>query len=309
MRRSHSWKALLLYTKSGPLPIAAVPTATPDVPECAEDARLPVLGRAQALAAQLAPVDVIQPALETVPAVVRILAPAAAETVAACALPVIIVPAAATMIVPEDVPEDAQTLDPDVSFTMIKGELSMTNPVVDVSSYIIALQSGSVSDELRARARKAIVESADAREPVRVANNIIHTFATQYRSGKISVDDAIDGITQELDYLGITYYDMTLEAEPLRILIGMEQFVFGNSYEHMVKAYDIMSCNHNSKVKQCYAYTILKELLNYDIGFTKIDQMKELNEYLHDVEIDQVMLLVTKLVYELVLYRGLDLGS
>lgn len=68
----------------------------------------------------------------------------------------------------------------------------------------------------------------------------------------------------------------------------MEQFVFGNSYEHMVKAYDIMDCNHNSKVKQCYAYTILKELLNYDIGFTKIDQMKELNEYLHDVEIAPV---------------------
>lgn len=121
MQRSPSWKALLLYTKSGPLPIAVALTAIPVVLECVEGVRLPVLARAQALAAQLAPADVIQPALETVPAAVKLLAPVAVETAEAHALPVIIVPAAAMMIVPEDAPEGAQTLDPDVSFIMIRG--------------------------------------------------------------------------------------------------------------------------------------------------------------------------------------------
>lgn len=185
----------------------------------------------------------------------------------------------------------------------------MTNPIIDVSSYIIALQTGTVTDDIRNRAKKAVVESADAREPVRVANNIIHVYATAYRKNTMTLDEAIAAITQEFEKLGLTYYDMAIEAEPLKILIGMEQYVFGNSYEHMVKAYAIMDCDDKSKIKLCYAYTILKELLNYDINYEKLDQMKELNEYLVDREIDQVMLLVTKLVYELVLYRGMNIGN
>lgn len=185
----------------------------------------------------------------------------------------------------------------------------MTNPIIDVSSYIIALQDGKLTPEIRSRAKVAIEESADAREPVRLANNIIHVYATKYRNEEVAIDAALDSITSEFNEMGITYYDMSIEREPLKILITMEKYVFGNSFNHVIKAYDIMDCADDSKIKICYAYTVLRELLNYDINFDQIDMMKTLNAYLKNREIDQIMLLTTKLVYELVLYRGLNIGN
>lgn len=155
-----------------------------------------------------------------------------------------------------------------------------------LSAYISDLHTGEVSDLTREQLKALIIESGDPYDPVIVSNNIIIAINSQYRNGDIDINTAINSIEYEFNRIGLQYYNILVEQQPLRIIMENALDPSGSFNDKFDRIYDkIVACDQDSIIRTCFLYNRLTEIITSGVDSEGLNTIRSINSVLADIDI------------------------
>ena len=163
----------------------------------------------------------------------------------------------------------------------------MINNFMLLSAYISDLHTGEVSDTTRDQLKAMIAESNDPDDQVIISNNIIIAVNHRYRSGDIDIDTAINNIEHEFNALGLTYYNILVEQNTLRIIMQNALDTSGSFNDKFDRIYDqIVQCDSKSIIRICFLYNRVTEIVTSGVDEDGLNTIRNINSVLDTVEIN-----------------------
>ena len=156
----------------------------------------------------------------------------------------------------------------------------MIKNIRPVGVYLDDLHNGTPSDDVRSQAKAVIDSSTESTDIVSISNDVISAVVLKHRNINNTVDQTVNEIEHELNLLGLTYYDMSIEREVLKKMI-----VHGDAdpvIDHLELFGELKGKSVESKLRASFLYGLLVEIIHAGVTSITIETVGELNSLLTD---------------------------